>query len=65
MIQLSVIILNYKVPFYLMQCLSSVEKALQGISSEIIVVDNHSQDQSCDWVKQYFPNVRLLQQQRE
>ena len=63
MIQLSVIILNYKVPFYLMQCLSSVEKALQSISSEIIVVDNHSQDQSCDWVKQYFPKVRLLQQQ--
>ena len=63
MIQLSVIILNYKVPFYLMQCLSSVEKALQGLSSEVIVVDNNSQDQSCDWVKINFPAVKLLQQQ--
>lgn len=62
-IQLSVIILNYKVPYYLMQCLSSVEKALQQIPSEIIVVDNNSEDQSCDWVKHYFPEVSLIQNQ--
>jgi len=44
-----------------MQCISSTEKALQGIPSEIIVVDNHSQDESCQWVKTHFPKVRLIQ----
>ncbi|SHI32699.1 Glycosyltransferase, GT2 family [Mesonia phycicola] len=44
-----------------MQCISSTEKALQSISSEIIVVDNNSQDESCQWVKTHFPNVQLIQ----
>jgi len=59
--KLSVIILNYKVPYYLLQCLQSVEKAIQHISAEIIVIDNNSKDESCQLVKQYFPNVILVQ----
>ena len=47
LIKLSVIIVNYKVPFFLEQCLLSVQVALKNISSEIIVVDNNSNDESC------------------
>ena len=45
--QLSVIILNYNVRYFLEQCLYSVQKALEGIEGEIIVIDNASTDDSC------------------
>ncbi len=59
--QLSVIILNYNVSRFLQQCLISVQKALEGIDSEIIVVDNNSADDSCEMVKQHFPSVTLIE----
>ena len=58
--QVSVIILNYNVRFFLEQCLLSVEKALEGIDGEIIVVDNDSADDSCAMVLSKFPNVKLI-----
>ena len=58
--QLSVIILNYNVRFFLEQCVASVQEALSNIDSEIIVVDNHSQDGSCEMIKSRFPNVKLI-----
>jgi len=39
----------------------SVQKALEGIDSEIIVVDNASKDDSCEMVRQLFPNVILIE----
>lgn len=59
--QLSVIILNYNVCSFLQQCLLSVQKALEGIDGEIIVVDNNSADDSCAVVKQHFPEVILIE----
>jgi GT2 family glycosyltransferase len=59
--QLSVIILNYKVPFFLELCLISVQKAIQDIDAEIIVVDNNSDDGSCEMVKTKFPNIKLIE----
>ncbi|ESU22336.1 glycosyl transferase, group 2 family protein [Flavobacterium enshiense DK69] len=59
--QLSVIILNYNVRYFLEQCVLSVQKALVGIEGEIIVVDNFSADSSCDMMKLRFPNVRLIE----
>lgn len=58
--QLSVIILNYKVPYFLLQCLESVTKSIQHLDAEIIVVDNHSEDESCVLVKKHFPEVKLI-----
>ncbi len=43
-----------------MLCLDSVTKAIENIDAEIIVVDNNSEDQSCDLVKQNFPKVNLI-----
>lgn len=59
--QLSVIILNYNVRYFLELCVLSVESALENIDSEIIVVDNNSQDNSCEMIKTRFPNVKLIQ----
>ena len=58
--QLSVIILNYNVRFFLEQCVASVQEALTNIDSEIIVVDNDSSDDSCEMIKSRFPNVKLI-----
>ena len=58
--QLSVIILNYNVRYFLEQCVLSVQKALEGIDGEIIVIDNNSSDESCDMMQQRFPNIKLI-----
>jgi len=59
--QLSVIILNYNVRYFLEQCVLSVQKALESIDGEIIVIDNNSSDDSCAMMKQRFPNVKLIE----
>jgi len=58
--QLSVIILNYNVRYFLEQCVLSVQKALEGIDGEIIVIDNNSSDDSCTMMKQQFPEIKLI-----
>lgn len=59
--QLSVIILNYNVRYFLELCVLSVQKAIQNIDAEIIVVDNNSSDDSCIMMQERFPNIRLIQ----
>ena len=59
--QLSVIILNYNVRYFLEQCVASVQEALSNIDGEIIVVDNNSLDDSCEMMKTHFPNVKLIE----
>lgn len=58
--QLSVIILNYNVRYFLEQCILSVQKALQDIDGEIIVIDNNSSDDSCEMMQLRFPSVKLI-----
>lgn len=58
--KLSIIIVNYNVEFFLEQCLLSVEKAMQHVDAEVIVVDNNSVDGSVDLVKNRFPWVQLI-----
>ncbi|TDD77526.1 glycosyltransferase family 2 protein [Flavobacterium caseinilyticum] len=59
--QLSVIILNYNVRYFLELCVLSVQNALETIDGEIIVIDNNSFDDSCAMMKHRFPNVKLIQ----
>lgn len=58
--KLSVIILNHNVRFFLELCLKSVQDAIKNIEAEIIVVDNNSEDASCQMVKDLFPDVILI-----
>ncbi|MEY3688777.1 MAG: hypothetical protein RIT37_339, partial [Bacteroidota bacterium] len=41
--EISIIIVNYNVKDFLAQCLSTLRIALDGLESEIIVIDNDSQ----------------------
>src|SRR6476646_6963137 len=59
--QLSVIILNYNVRYFLEQCVLSVQNALENIEGEIIVVDNNSQDDSSKIMKERFPDVKFIE----
>ena len=58
--KLSVIIVNYNVAFFLEQCLNSVVAAMHQIDGEIIVVDNHSIDDSVPMVRMKFPELTLI-----
>ncbi|MGY6648116.1 glycosyltransferase family 2 protein [Wenyingzhuangia sp. IMCC45574] len=59
--KVSVVIVNYNVRYFLEQCLLSVTKALKGVPSEVIVVDNVSKDTSCQMIQERFPNVVLIE----
>ena len=58
--QLSIVILNYNVRYFLELCLLSVEAAVRNLDAEIIVVDNNSADDSCTMVQSRFPGVKLI-----
>lgn len=58
--QLSIVIVNYNVKYFLEQCLYSVYKSLQGIDAEVFVVDNNSVDGSVEMVAAKFPQVLLI-----
>jgi len=57
---LSVVIVNYNVRYFLEQCLLSVRKAAVDIQCEVFVVDNNSADGSCAMVLGKFPEVILI-----
>lgn len=59
MSDVTIVIPNYNGISFLDACLRSVSKQT-GISAEIFVVDNGSSDGSQDFVKNHFPEVRLL-----
>ncbi len=59
-IDLSVIIVNYNVKFYLEQCLVSVLEASKNLNVEIFVVDNESTDGSVSYISERFPTVHLI-----
>ena len=59
--KLTVVIVNYNVKSYLYQCLHSVERAITGMSAEIIVVDNNSTDGSVQELSALFPAVTFIE----
>ena len=57
--QLSIIIVNYNVKYFLEHCLLSVIKACKDIDAEILVVDNNSTDGSEEYLSPKFPSVKF------
>ena len=57
---LSIIIVNYNVKYFLEQCLHSVHRASGVLQTEVFVVDNNSVDGSCTMVLEKFPDVKLI-----
>lgn len=60
MADLTVVIVNYNVSYFLEQCLHSVARASENIDTEVFVVDNDSVDGSVEMVRQKFPWVKLI-----
>jgi O-antigen biosynthesis protein len=58
--QVSIIIVNYNVKYFLEHCLLSVRSAIVGLDAEVFVVDNCSSDGSVEMVQQKFPEFVLL-----
>lgn len=56
---ISVIIVNYNVKYFLEQCLCSAQKALMNLEGEIIVIDNASADGSMEYLQPIFKNVHF------
>jgi GT2 family glycosyltransferase len=59
--EVSVIIVNYNGLNYLKNCFESIAMQLAGIPHEIVVTDNNSADGSCDYIREQFPDVVLIQ----
>lgn len=59
MLDLAVIIINYKTPQLAIDCLVSLLPEIAGIKAKVVVVDNASQDNSCD-VIQHWINERAF-----
>ena len=58
---LSVVIVNYNVVFFLEQCLNSVFAASKNLNVQIFVVDNNSVDGSINMLKENFSSVLLIE----
>jgi GT2 family glycosyltransferase len=60
-LQLSVIIVNYNVRYFLEQCLHAVRWAAAAVDGvEVIVIDNQSTDGSLAYLAPRFPEVRFV-----
>lgn len=58
--KITVIIVSYNVKYYLEQCLLSLKKSLQGIESEVYIVDNHSRDGSIAYLRRRFSDYNFV-----
>ena len=61
--ELTVVIVNYRVKYLLEQTLRSVEQAMQGLSGEVIVVDNLSGDDSIAFSRERHGQVTYIENQ--
>ncbi len=59
--KLSIIIVNYNVKYFVEQCIHSIQKAVNGLTAEVFVVDNNSVDGSVRMIREKFPEVHLIE----
>jgi hypothetical protein len=59
-VDISVIIVNYRTPGLLKQCIRGFDLVHIKLSYEIIVIDNNSGDGSKDMIAEHFPNVTYI-----
>lgn len=59
-VAISIIIVNYKTPQLLLECVRSIVDTTKELSYEIVIVDNHSEDESEILIATNFPNVKWI-----
>jgi hypothetical protein len=62
-LDLSIIIVNYNVKEFLQNLIHSIEKASTNLTKEIIIIDNASDDGSVEFIKEKFPQIKLIANQ--
>jgi GT2 family glycosyltransferase len=60
-LDLSVIIINYKSPELILDCLQSVYAETISTSFEVIIIDNHSEDNSKERILSQYPEISWIQ----
>lgn len=60
MVDLSIIIVNFNVKEFLQNLLGSIQKSCGNITTEVIVIDNASDDGSVEILREKFPWVKLI-----
>jgi len=60
MMHVSVIIVHYKTPQLLLECVSSIIDTTKDINYEIIIVDNNSEDESETLIKTNYSQVKWI-----
>ena len=60
-IDISIVIVNYKVKEYIANLLNSLKKAQANFNLEIFVVDNDSQDNSVDYLRARYEDVIYIE----
>ena len=61
--KVSIVIVSYNVRSLLTKCIDSVRIALEGISGEIVVVDNCSKDDTVEYLRNHYPDIKLIANQ--
>lgn len=59
-VAISIIIVNYKTPQLLLECVRSIVDTTNELSYEIVIVDNNSEDESEDLISTNFPLVKWI-----
>ena len=59
--ELTVVIVNYRVKYLLEQTLRAVEQAVKNVAGEVIVVDNLSGDDSIEFSRERHPGVTYIE----
>jgi GT2 family glycosyltransferase len=60
-IDISIVIVNYKVKEYIANLLNSIYKAQKQFNLQIIVVDNNSEDDSITYLRNKYPDVTYIE----
>ena len=60
-IMLSIIIVSWNTREALLNCLNAIYRTIKDISFEVFVIDNASEDNSQEAVKDFFPSVKLIE----
>lgn len=58
---LSIIVVNFNTKKLTSECIQSVFQSNTQFNFEIIIVDNHSTDESIKYIKHQYPNVHLIE----
>lgn len=60
-IDVSILIISFNTRDYILPCLRSIYEETTETSFEVIVLDNDSEDDSCEAIRSEFPQVKLIE----